>query len=196
MTERKPYSKYLAGELLQTDQGMVEVLKNYGGKTSRLIVRFIDTGYTTECFTGNIPHKIKNQRLPSVYGVGYLDGVRIQPRGSEQRRIYDLWANMLRRVYYHPDKYYADVTVEASWHSFRTFLNTFIEIPNYEALLRGEDVCLDKDLRAPESRIYSLNTCQFIPANENVAAGQVKRWERVRQAKLNTINHNQGEFNA
>ena len=173
-------SKYSQAFLVHTANGTVEILKNLGTKPTRLIIRFVDTGYITECRATNlVSNKVKDHRKPSVYGVGYLDGVRIQPRGTEQRRIYDLWANMLKRAYGGYDKSYADVAVDKPWHSFKVFLNTFSDIPNYEAFLAGEDVHLDKDLRIDGNRVYSLSACQFVPAKVNEAAARNKRWGKV-----------------
>lgn len=173
-------SKYSQGTLIQTNQGVVEVLKNLGTRPTRLIVRFVDTGYITECRATNlVSGKVKDHRLPSVYGVGYLDGIRIQPKGTEQRRIYDLWANMLKRAYGGYDASYAGVTVDKSWHSFKTFLNTFTDIPNYQDFIDGKDVHLDKDIRVSENRMYSLQTCQFIPAGLNTAHARNKRWGKA-----------------
>ena len=173
-------SKYSQGALVHTVNGTVEILKNLGTKPTRLIIRFVDTGYITECRATNlVSNKVKDHRKPSVYGIGYLDGVRIQPRVTEQRRIYDLWANMLKRAYGGYDKSYADVTVDKPWHSFKVFLNTFSDIPNYEAFLAGEDVHLDKDLRIDGNRVYSLSACQFVPAKVNETAARNKRWGKV-----------------
>lgn len=173
-------SKYSQGALVHTTNGTVEILKNLGTKPTRLIVRFVDTGYITECRATNlISNKVKDHRKPSVYGVGYLDGVRIQPRGTEQRRIYDLWANMLKRAYGGYDKSYVDVTVDKPWHSFKTFLNTFSDIPNYQDFIAGKDVHLDKDLRIDGNRVYSLAACQFVSASVNTAAARDKRWGKV-----------------
>lgn len=173
-------SKYSQGTIINTKYGKVEILKNLGTRPVRLIVQFVDTGYITECRATNLLNsKVKDHRLPSVYGVGYLDGIRIQPKGTEQRRIYDLWANMLKRAYGGYDTSYTDVTVDPAWHSFKTFLNTFSDIPNYDMFLAGLDVHLDKDLRVPENRMYSLSTCQFIPTKDNIDAARNKRWGKA-----------------
>lgn len=173
-------SKYSQGTIINTKLGEVEILKNLGTRPTRLIIRFVATGYITECRATNlVSNKVKDHRLPSVYGVGYLDGIRIQPIGTEQRRIYNLWANMLKRAYGGYDSAYEDVTVDPAWHSFKTFLNTFSDIPNYQDFLDGKDVHLDKDLRVPENRMYSLSTCQFISAKENVDAARNKRWGKA-----------------
>ena len=176
-------SKFSQGKQISTPTGTIEVLKNLGkpnGTHTRLIVRFIDTGYVTECQASNLASgKVKDHKVPSVYGVGYLDGIKIQPRGTEQRRIYDLWANMLKRTYGGYDASYEDVTVHPLWHSLRNFMNTFTNIPNYQDFLDGKDVHLDKDLRVPENRMYSLKTCQFISAKENTDAARAKRWGKA-----------------
>lgn len=175
-------SKYSQGKLINTPTGEVEVLKNLGktnGSHIRLIVRFTATGYVCECQASNLSTgKVKDHKVPSVYGVGYLDGIKIQPRGTEQRKIYNLWANMLKRAYGGYDRSYEDVTVHVLWHSFKNFLNTFELIPNYEKYLQGVDVHFDKDLRVPENRMYSLQTCWFISSKENTGAARTKRWAK------------------
>lgn len=173
-------SKYSTGAKIDTRFGTVEVLKNLGTQPIKLIVRFVDTGYITECRATNlVSGKVKDHRLPSVYGVGYLDGIRIPARGTEIRRIYDLWANMLKRAYGGYDSSYHDVTVDKSWHNFKTFLNTFTDIPNYQDFLNGANVHLDKDTLIPNNRVYSLKTCQFIDADLNTAHARNKRWGKV-----------------
>lgn len=173
-------SKYSQGKLIDTKFGTVEIIRNLGTRPTRLIVQFVDTGYITECRATNLlGGKVKDHRLPSVYGVGFLDGIRIPARGTEVRRIYDLWANMLKRAYGGYACCYEGVTVDRSWHNFKTFLNTFTDIPNYEAFLRGEDVHLDKDILVPENRKYSLQTCQFVPSEVNEAHARDKRWAKA-----------------
>lgn len=170
-------SKYFSGKIIDTKHGTVEILKVIGRNPIKLVIRFEDTGYTCECRATNlVSGKVIDHRVPSVYGVGFRDGIRIPARGTEVRNIYDLWANMLKRCYGGYLCGYEGVTVAKEWHNFKTFLNSFTDIPNYEAFLRGEDVHLDKDLRVPEKRMYSLQTCQFIPAIENTTAARHKRW--------------------
>ena len=164
------YSTSKCGDIVITDYISAKEVK----------VRFLDSG--TEVITAAKEIRsggIRDHLAPTVFGVGYLDGIRIQPKGTEQRRIYDLWANMLKRAYGGYDTSYTDVTVDPAWHSFKTFLNTFSDIPNYDMFLAGMDMHLDKDLRVPENRMYSLSTCQFIPAKDNLDAARNKRWGKA-----------------
>ena len=90
-------------------------------------------------------------------------------RGSSTiRRAYDLWANMLKRCYQKYSGCYKNCRVDKRWHSFKNFLNSLPELPGYDAWERGENVHLDKDTRVKNNHLYSKDTCQFIPAHENV----------------------------
>lgn len=163
--------KYAVGTVHTTNQGDLKVIERYDDRT--VIARFLNTDYVTKCRTSNIAsNKVKNHRLPSVYGVGYLDGIKLQPRGTYLRRVYDLWANMIKRAYTE----YVDSSVATEWHSFRTFLNSIVDIPNYEAWERGDDVHLDKDIRVSGNKVYSLSTCMFVSAYENMSDASNRRW--------------------
>lgn len=177
--QKERSNKYATGTIHETPTGTVEVLKEYIGKPKRLVIRFTGTGYVTECRASNlILGKVKDHRKPSVYSVGYLDGMRIDPRGLGNRPVYDLWANMLKRCYGGYDAGYEDCTVDIRWHSFKGFLNTITDIPGYERFMNGEKVHLDKDLRVSGNRVYSLDTCMFIPAHVNLSDASIRRWAK------------------
>lgn len=164
-------SKYAKGTLHQTSQGELVVLERVDFTHS--LVKFTDTGYVTKCRNTNIyNNKVKDHRLPSVYGVGFLDGIKIQPRGTEQRRLYDTWANMLRRCYH--DK--TGATVSKEWHSFRIFLNSAPDIPGWDLFIEGNPMHLDKDIRCPGNKVYSLKTCSFVTPYTNVKDSADRRW--------------------
>ena len=175
--DKRTKGKYAPGTKHETPQGTLEVLELQD--KPYVLVRFIETGYITRARTSNIVQgKVKDHRKPSVYGVGYLDGVRIMPRGTEQRALYDLWANMLKRCYAGYDPSYADCTVDKRWHSFLQFSNSIQDVPGFDAFIRGEDVHLDKDIKIPGNRTYSVFACQFVPATVNVAESQKRRWAK------------------
>lgn len=163
--------KYAVGTMHHTSQGVAVVLERVDFRN--VLVKFTNTGYVTKCSNSNLYlDKVKNHRLPSVYGVGYLDGIKIQPRGSEQRRLYDLWANMMRRCY--RDK--TGATVAKEWHSFRTFMNSAPDIPGWDTFADKECVHLDKDIKVPGNTVYSLRTCMFVSQYENVSDASNRRW--------------------
>lgn len=172
-------SIYAAGTIHRTPTGTVEVLKELNKNPRILVVRFLDSGYVTECRASNlVSGKVKDHRKPSVYGVGFLDGMRVDPRGTGNRNVYDLWANMLKRCYAGYDACYEDCSVDKRWHSFKGFLNTITDIPGYEQFQNGENVHLDKDLRVPGNRVYSLDTCSFVPASTNLSDASNRRWAK------------------
>ena len=168
---KQAFGKYCVGSTHTTSQGDVVVLEELADRF--VVVRFLNTDYVTKCKTTNIvSDKVKNHRLPSVYGVGYLDGIKIQPRGTEQRRLYDLWANMLRRAYTE----YTACTVAKEWHSFRTFLNSISDVPGFDLFLAGDNVHLDKDIRLGACGVYSVRHCSFVPQFENLSDAANRRW--------------------
>jgi len=173
--------KYAVGTIHSTSQGDLVILEKFGKLNGqcRCTIRFIATGYTATVQANNISSdKVKDQRRPSVCGIGYLDGIKIPTRGTYVRRVYDLWANMLRRVT--TDPLYADVTIATEWLSFKTFLNSVTDIPNHDAWESDPSMHLDKDSVVPGNRIYSLSTCSFISAVANTSEASLRRWASVR----------------
>lgn len=183
-------SKYSVGGIYPSSQGDVKILeiipalKGVPGRSNkRAVIRFIETGYTCNIQLSNLPTgHLKDRRKPTVYGVGYLDtDITIPTRGdSILRRIYDLWANMLKRCY--GDKasrnwnYYCDVEVDKRWHSFKQFASTIHLVPGYKAWEEDSSMHLDKDKSG--SRIYGLTTTEFITCSENARLACDKRWHK------------------
>jgi len=181
--------KYKVGGIHTVTDGSFKILeiiptkKGVAGRSNRrAVIRFLDTGFTTNIQLSNIKaNKVKDKRLPSVYGVGYLDTtIRIPSRasGSIIRRVYDLWANMLKRVYgtkHTSDyKYYKDVTVDKRWHSFKHFLGTIHKVPGFDAWVCNPSMHLDKDLKG--GRIYDVDNCTFLSCADNARLACSKRY--------------------
>lgn len=105
---------------------------------------------------------MKNKKL---HGVGYVGIGKYKSRvGKKFSRQYNIWQHMIRRGYsekYH-EKYptYKDVTVCDEWLNFQNFAKWYDE--NYYEI--GEErVELDKDILFKGNKIYSPNTCVFVP---------------------------------
>lgn len=104
-----------------------------------------------------------------VYGVGYHQGVNrkaISAYISNNRSEYDLWVKMLRRCYdskFH-DKYptYKDCTVAKEWHDFQNFAE-WCKKDKYHNL----GYALDKDILSLGGKLYSPETCCFVPVEIN-----------------------------
>ena len=112
---------------------------------------------------------IKCPYEPRVYGVGYLgEGKYKAFENGKLTDKYDIWQDMLRRCYdpkLH-EKYstYKDCEVEDKWLNFQ-HMGKWIDENYYEIL--GETMCLDKDILCKGNKIYSRETCIFVPQRIN-----------------------------
>lgn len=140
---------------------------------------------------------IKNPNHPSVFGIGYKgEGNYLLSFKGKNTLCYTLWNNLLRRCYSeksfikHPS--YIGCSVHPDWHNFQVFAEWFYE--NYK-----EDFDLDKDILVKGNKIYSPETCCFVPQEINILftnckssrgelpIGVIKHYNRF-QARVN-INH-------
>ena len=184
-------SKYEAGTIISTSKGDVRVLSRRPGRNTkglphrhpRLVIEILKTGTVLDVQQGNVLNgKFNDYRERTVYGVGYLgSNITVPNRGVPHivRRIYDLWANMLKRAYggYDSCYSYADVEVDSRWHNFTTFLSTVHKIPGYSEWEKGDKrMNLDKDIRGRGKRMYALDTCMFVTPAENTRECAIRRW--------------------
>lgn len=184
-------SKYDAGTVHDCPTGqlvVVEKLPRVEGKQPRAIIRFINTGSVVNCQLCNISTgKVKDPRTPTVYGVGYIGSTLVVPqRGHPLRNMYDLWANMLKRCYGNVEASYKDCTVDSRWHSFTNFVNTLPNIPGFQDWAAGANLHLDKDMRVPGNRVYSMDTCAFITESANLQDASNRRWAKRNDLSLTT----------
>jgi len=93
------------------------------------------------------------------------EGINDVP-GCTSEEVYKVWHSMLRRAYskvYKAGKpTYEGVKVCEEWKNLSTFCGWFFD--NYR-----EGWQLDKDLICPSSRVYSPETCCFLPGEINMA---------------------------
>lgn len=104
-----------------------------------------------------------------TYGYGYLGEGKYKARKNKKpTRIYDTWNSMLQRCYdpkykeKHPT--YIDCIVCEEWHNFQNFSEWYEE--NYYEI-EGEVMNLDKDILVKNNKIYSPDTCVFVPQSIN-----------------------------
>ena len=90
-------------------------------------------------------------------------------KNGKTTREYTLWTNMLRRCYYIDDECYKNCEVCERWHCYANFLEDLPLIEGYELWINNNNYELDKDFKqqGTEYKIYSIETCIFIPKNEN-----------------------------
>ena len=104
-----------------------------------------------------------------IYGVGYNSKTffkKYETDGSS--KAYDCWRGMLRRCYSEKERYkyptYVEVSICDEWKDFQNFAKWFYA--NYKKEVM-KDWVLDKDLIVKGSKIYSPETCCFIPQEIN-----------------------------
>ena len=131
-------------------------------------IQFLKTGYETTVELGSIRKgDVKDPYSPSVYDIGIL-GTKYSSRVSGvQTKEYELWQNMLKRCYSNTYKkeYPTYIGCEVS-ENFKSY-EYFYEWCNQQVGFDNDGWHLDKDLLVKGNKIYSENTCVFIPPEIN-----------------------------
>lgn len=154
--------------------GDVYPSKNFGNfivesfSNSRNVgIKFLETGYTSVVTKGQIlSGAVKDRFVTSVYGVGFVGDASISKKGKHTKE-YQHWKNMLARCY--SDKLknklptYADCVVSDEFLNFEIFE----EWCKNQIGFGGQDYALDKDLLSRNGKIYSRETCLFVPKEIN-----------------------------
>lgn len=142
-------------------------------------VKFNNTGYTAKVDCCSLRRgDCKDPYAPSVYGVGYIgekgEGSTIN---GKVNRSYSLWRSMLKRCYsskYNPS--YHDCTVAPEWFNFQTFAQDIKNLEGYQNWLNPESrFQIDKDIKIPGNRVYSKDTCKFVPQIDNIHEAAFRR---------------------
>jgi hypothetical protein len=112
---------------------------------------------------------IKNPFYKSIYGIGYIGiGEYKTYSNSKETLVYRFWKSMMSRCYnpYYINKEltYKDCFVCEEWHCFQNFAKWYEE--NYYEIL-NEKMDLDKDILFKGNKIYSPQTCIFVPKRIN-----------------------------
>ena len=131
-------------------------------------IQFLKTGFETVVELGNIRNgKVKDHYSPSVFGVG-VSGTKypITVDGVNTKE-YGLWYNMLRRCYSESFKK-KQPTYEGCevGDNFKSYVY-FYEWCQNQIGFSNKDWQLDKDLLAKGNKIYSEDSCVFIPSEIN-----------------------------
>jgi hypothetical protein len=135
--------------------------------------------------------KVKNPYNPNVYGVGFLgDGEYRTKENKVRTKSYLVWSDILRRCYDANTQVsrpsYQECTVSAEWHNFQNFAKWFEE--NYI-----EGFCIDKDILFKNNKVYSKETCCFVPNEINILLSGTNKLKRT--LPLGVVEH-KGKFRA
>ena len=154
------------GEVYENKVGLKFVVIEYNG-CNDVKVKFVDSSYTTFSTTGNIRSgSVKDKMSPSVYGVGVV-GVNSISTNQKPHQEYVFWNSMLQRCY--------DLSYQLKRPTYIgcTSSNNFKYYPyfkdwcNKQVGFGNKGWCLDKDILVKGNKLYSEDTCCFVPREIN-----------------------------
>ncbi|EMM1485374.1 hypothetical protein PO467_20320 [Enterobacter kobei] len=171
-------AKELIGTLHQTKDGTLEII-GYEGNT-RVLVRFIETGYqTTVSMRAITTAEVHDRYKPTIFGIGYVDD-KFSIETEIRKKAYNVWHAMLKRCTDPNNHNYNDVTVHPRWHSFKNFCEDIRELEGYNHWVNEKGYALDKDIKVRGNRTYSKEFCKFVTVGENaidaISRKMEKRW--------------------
>lgn len=164
--------KNCVGKIFKSTNSGCFVIKNYTDKYT-VEIEFLITGYKTVCGMSDIrTGKVKDYQIPSVYGVG-ITGDKYSPTYKDvfgNRKIrpeYSIWRGLLNRCYNESsrEKYptYESCYVSENFKHYEYFY----EWCNKQVGFGNTGWTLDKDLLIKGNKIYSEDTCVFLPQELN-----------------------------
>lgn len=158
------------GEVSYNNFGSKMIIKEYR-KTNDMDVFFPKYDYTKEHTSYNqftrgtiaCPYEAR------TFGIGYLgEGRHNALINGKRTKCYDVWRKMIERCYsskYHDRQpTYIGCEVYHGWLNFQNFALWFEK--NYYNI-GDEQICLDKDILCKGNKIYSPDTCVFVPQTIN-----------------------------
>ena len=174
----KVSKKFLVGSTWEGKYGNFSILE-YVGKSNTLSitrakikVKFEATGFVkwtdTKGVTGGT---VKDPFFPNVMGIGYKGLADSSDSNGKVKSSYHRWYDMLDRCYtkeglaYNPT--YIDCYVCEEWLCYANYEKWFDF--NYK-----EDCEVDKDFKVVGNKVYSPETCVFIPQRINCLIGKKK----------------------
>ena len=188
------------------NSGNFKVLKYNDAK--EVEIQFINTGYETTATLGNIRNgKVKDPHLPSVYGVGVV-GTKYPPsEGGRNTKGYALWCHMLERCYSDgfKNKYptYEGCEVSDNFKSYEYFYEWCHKQIGFGVEGNGNPFQLDKDLLIKGNKVYSEDSCVFIPHEINTLLTRREAlrgehligvyWNKTNKAFRAMVNKNKGK---
>ena len=157
------------GEKYTTYQGYIATIISF--KSSKYCTVQLCNGYIV---VGKTYGEIRDGKVTypyhkTLFNIGYLgEGSYKSSKNNRETLYYTRWASIFRRCYSEKQRHkylpYKDVTVCEEWHNFQNFAEWFEDNynPNY---MQGWH--LDKDILVKGNKIYSPETCCFVPREIN-----------------------------
>lgn len=156
------------GEQKYNNQGELMTIIDYNGAFD-VTVLFEKTQKTKKCRYSNFKlGKVKDNFLPVVSNVGFIGDTVVKKEDHSKGGSYRVWVDMIERCYsktrYKKYKSYDDCSVCNEWLCYANFKKWYNE--NYYNI-EEETMCIDKDIIVKGNKIYSPDTCVFVPQRIN-----------------------------
>lgn len=158
------------GETKLMNCGDTATIIEYVG-TNDVTIQFKNSGEIIKCrYKGFKNGATKSRLSKTLYNIGYIGiGQYTTTQNNGHSPQYHKWVEMFKRCY--DEKYqekkptYKDCTVCDEWHNFQVFAKWYDD--NYYNV-ENEIMCLDKDILIKGNKMYSPNTCIFVPERINL----------------------------
>ena len=200
-------SKDCVGKVYKSlNSGDFTILKYNGSKDVE--IQFINTGYRKVAEMKEVRSgEIKDPYLPSVYGVGVL-GAKYPTRvNGVKTKEYVLWTNMLVRCYSDSSKKrrptYEGCEVSDNFKNYEYFYEWCNKQIGFTNEGNENPFHLDKDLLIKGNKVYSEDSCVFIPAEINTLLIKCVAtrgehligvcWHKTRKAFVAKVNKSKGK---
>lgn len=141
-------------------------------KKSDMTIEFMDEHKVQRntSYSNFLKGQVKNPYDRTIAGVGYIgEGKYDSPRSKGEKSAYHTWRDMIERCYNEELRYlhpaYLDCEVCKEWHNFQNF-GKWYENNYYEVLT--DRLHLDKDILIKGNKLYSPETCVFVPQRINI----------------------------
>ena len=135
-------------------------------------IQFVNTGFETSVQLTNLRNgNVKDRLTPSVFGVGVLGTKYPSKVSGVKTKEYILWCSMLERCYstVFEKKYstYEGCEVSDNFLHYEYFYEWCHEQIGFGNDGNGNPFQLDKDLLIKGNKVYSEDSCVFIPQGIN-----------------------------
>lgn len=153
------------GETVMQNCGELAFIVEYVD-SKNVTVQFKATGELVKTEYGAfVKGLVKSHFTPSVYGIGVKGLEPTVDENGEQLNSYKCWCGMLKRCYSAKlqEKYptYKGCSVSEEWLYYPNFKNWY-DTNYYE--INNKTSQLDKDILIKGNKIYSADTCVFVPS--------------------------------
>ena len=166
MNVKEKVKENLCGQVFDTNRsGKCVVIEHKSNKD--IVVEFYEPPYVTKCWLSQLlKGNVNNPLYPRNEGVGYFG---VGPYNSkDDKRAYDIWDKLLSRCYNKSrlSKFptYEGAVVCEEWLNFQNFAAWCYKQKHFESKDdKGRSYHLDKDILVRGNKVYSPETCSFVP---------------------------------